>query len=40
MEEKLRTLKPECVAGSGRPLGKGTEISKAETGIPLGEGIG
>lgn len=22
VEEKLRTLKPECVAGSGRPLGK------------------
>lgn len=38
--ENLRTLRPEYVARSGGPLGKGTEISKAETGIPLREGVG
>lgn len=27
VEETLRTLRPECAAGCGRPLGNGTEIS-------------
>lgn len=40
LEEKLRTLSSECVAGCGRSLGKSPEIFKTETGISGAGGLG